>query len=84
MITLVYSVHPDASGHRVEKILDWTNYSMPEDRLDDIEETIFQLNERYRGEREVRSKHAQNLLVFFQENPEFAPNPALNRKDSPE
>ncbi|MBS2038605.1 hypothetical protein JST97_26735 [bacterium] len=80
MITLVYSADPSSGEHRIEKMLDWKNFEFPEDRFDEIEQAIFELNQKYRGQREVSSKNAQNLLIFFQENPQFAPKPGLQPK----
>lgn len=82
MITLVYSSDPSSGDHRLEKILEWKNFKQPEDRFDELEQTVFQLDQRYRGQRQVTSKNAENLLIFFQHNPEFAPKLGPeNRKD---
>lgn len=71
MITVVFSLDPGSGEHRVEKILEWSNFAEPEDRIDHMDEIILELERRYAGQRQVNSQSAQNLLLFFQQNPQF-------------
>lgn len=82
MITVIFSSDRQSGEHRVEKIIEWAHFEQPEDRLDQMDEIILDLERKYAGQRQVNSQSAQNLLLFFQKNPQFT-SPGSASKGQP-
>ncbi|MBS2034518.1 hypothetical protein JST97_06010 [bacterium] len=68
MITLILS--EDANGEqRIEKMLEWKNYAEPEDRHEEIDQTLNRVYQLHQGTRQVYAVSAPNLLTYLTENP---------------
>ncbi|MBX3167626.1 MAG: hypothetical protein KF760_09445 [Candidatus Eremiobacteraeota bacterium] len=84
MISLVISEDKETGEQRIETMLDWKNFAEPEDRHDQLDETVNRLHELYQGQRFLYTRHAQNLFTFLQENPALGPNQAVDEVKGPQ